>query len=471
MTQQLPILLIGAAVVISGCSLNPEYVRPAAPIPETFPTGPAYAPAHAQPDATAAGNLPWQAFFTDDKLRQVIAMALANNRDLRIAALNVERARAMYGIQRAERLPTINATGVANKQRVPADLSASGNRTTVEQYSVDFGLAAWELDFFGRIRSLSDAALAEYMATEQGRRSEQILLVSSTADSYITLAADCETLSIAQDTLKTRQEAYDLIKRRFDSGISPELDVHRAASQVESARRTTAYLTQQVAQDHNALNLLVGTTVPQELLPENLGGVPGFQEIVADIPSTVLLERPDVLAAEDRLKAANANIGAARAALFPRISLTAALGTASSDLSGLFKSGSGTWIYAPQVVLPIFDSRLRGAAKVSRIDRELAVAQYERAIQTSFSEVADALAVLGTVDRQIAAQESLVQSVSETYRLSNARYVGGIDDYLSVLEAQRSLFSAQQDLVSLRLGKRLNQIRLYAVLGGGWQDM
>jgi multidrug efflux system outer membrane protein len=458
-------LLFGMAIIPAGCTMMPEYTRPAAPVPTTFPSGPAYD--ESAPEAPAAQDLPWQEFITDERLRTVIATALENNRDLRLAALNVERARGLYGIQRAELLPIVDASGRMLRQRVPGDLSRDGKRSTAEQYTVDLGVIAWEIDFFGRIRSLEAAALQQYLATEEAQRATQLVLVSGLVNTYLTLAADRENLKLARTTLEAQQAMYDLVKRRFERGLVPELDVHRAMAQVETARGDSARYTQLVAQDQNALNLLVGSTVPDELLPVDLDGVKPPMDVAVGTPSEVLLGRPDIVEAEHQLMAANANIGAARAAFFPRISLTAAAGTTSADLSGLFQSGSGMWSYSPQIVLPIFDNRLRGAAQVSETDQKIAVARYEQAIQSAFREVADALAVRGTVNQQLSAAESLVRAVAETYRLSDARYTKGVDSYLSVLDAQRSLYGAQQQLVYLRLAKLANQVRLYTVLGGG----
>ncbi|HWQ92510.1 MAG TPA: efflux transporter outer membrane subunit [Clostridia bacterium] len=462
-------LLGGTAVVLAGCTMAPKYEQPAAPVPAQWPTGPAYG--ETATDGTNVASIPdlrWQEFFTDAGLQQAIGTALTNNRDLRTAALNVERARAVYGILRAELFPTVDVTGSGVRQRVPADLSSTGSRQTLEQYGVNLGVASWEIDFFGRIRSLKDRALQEYFATEHARRSAQILLISSVANAWLALAADRESLDLAKTTLQSQQDAYDLIKKRYDLGLIPELDLHRAQTQVDTARGDVARFSQVVAQDENALNLLLGTTQAGEALPGTLAEVHPPQPIEAGLSSEVLLRRPDVLRAENLLKAAYADIGAARAAFFPRISLTAAIGTASEDLSGLFKSGSGTWSYAPQIVMPIFDARTWSAHKASKVQREIAVSEYERSIQVAFREVADALAVRGTVDQQVSAQESLVNAVSATYRLAMSRYDKGIDSYLGVLDAQRSLYAAQQGLVSLRLAKLANQVQLYGVLGGGW---
>ncbi len=461
-------LLVGVmAVFLGGCTLTPKYTRPVAPAPDGWPSGPAYDNAQVSPGAPTAAALQWREFFTDERLRKIIGTALQNNRDLRIAALNVERARALYGIQRAELLPAVDATGSGGRKHVPADLSSGGKATTYGQYGVDFGIASWEIDFFGRIRSLKDRALEEYLGTAQARHGAQILLVSGVANSYLTLAADREILKLALSTLDTQRAAYDLIRKRYDAGLSPELDLRQAQTRVDAARGDVALYTRLAAQDENALNLLVGSPVPGELLPPDLNTVGPLKDISPGIPSEVLLSRPDILQAENQLRAANANIGAARAALFPRISLTAAAGTASAELSGLFRSGSGTWRYSSDIVLPIFDARAWGALEAIKVEREITLARYEKAIQAAFREVADALAVRGTVEGQLSAQQSLAEAVEVTYRLSNARYTRGIDSFLGVLDAQRSLYAAQQGLIAVRLTRFASQVRLYAVMGGG----
>jgi multidrug efflux system outer membrane protein len=462
-------LLAITAVLLTGCTLAPKYTRPEAPVPASWPSGPAYDNAQAAPGAQAAADLRWREFFTDERLRSIIEEALKNNRDLRMASLNVERARALYGIQRAELFPTVDAVGSGSKQHVPADLSSSGKAATTTQYDVNLGISSWEIDFFGRIRSLKDAALQEYLATEQARHGAQILLVSGVANAYLAFAADRENLRLAQSTLDTQKAAYDLIRRRFDVGLSPELDLRQAQTRVDSARVDFAVYSRLAAQDENALDLLVGSKVPAGMLPDNLILASPFREISPGISSEVLLHRPDILQAEDLLKAANANIGAARAALFPRISLTTAFGTASGELSGLFRSGSERWNFSPQVVAPIFDARAWSALEAVKVERKIALARYEKSIQTAFREVADALAVRGTLEDQLSAQQSLVEAASVTYRLSNARYMKGIDSFLGVLDAQRSLYAAQQGLIAVRLTRFANQVRLYAVMGGGSQ--
>ncbi len=463
-----PIILLGVSIcLLAGCTLAPRYTRPHAPVPETWPVGQAYGESAAADTAPAARALVWREFFADEDLRELIQIALNCNRDLRLAALNVERARAMYGIRRAEILPPVYAVGSGGRERLPADLSATGKTYIAEQYRATLGLSAWEIDFFGRIRSLKDQALEEFLATGQARDSAQIALISAVAQAYLTLAADREALKLTRSTLEAQQAAYDIIKKRCEVGLATELDLMRVTTQVETARRDNAIYQQQAAVDENALNLLLGGTAPAKLLPEDLSGVDAPREITCGVPSDVLLERPDIRQAEHRLKAAYANIGAARAAFFPRISLTTAIGTASSELSGLFEAGSRTWSFGPQIALPILDPRIWPAMKVSKVDREIALAGYEKAIQTAFREVSDALAAKGMLDEQLSAQRSLVEALRETYRLCDIRYTRGIDSYLSVLDAQRSLYAAEQGLVALRLAKLANQVRLYAVLGGG----
>ncbi|MEW5949741.1 MAG: efflux transporter outer membrane subunit [Thermodesulfobacteriota bacterium] len=462
------LLILAAFVCLGGCTLAPKYTRPEAPVSTEWPTGAAYQEIKAATGAPTALELGWQEFFTDPKLQKIIETALNNNRDLRLAALNVERVRGLYGIQQAELFPAVNAVGEGAKQRIYSDfVGPGGGAITTEQYSIDLGIAAWEIDFFGRIRSLKDQALEEYLATAEARRSAQIALVSEVARVYLTLAADLENLKLARSTLMNQQTAYDLIRRRYEVGLATELDLRQAQTQVDAARGDVARFTQMAAQDQNALNLLAGSPVPEALLPTDLADVNPPQEIFAGLSSEALLNRPDIIAAEHRLKGAYAFVGAARAAFFPRISLTTSAGTASGDLSGLFDSGSGTWNFAPRISIPIFDARTWAAYRVSKAEREIALVQYEKTIQTAFREVADALAVQGTVDEQVFAQQSMTNAVADTYRLSEKRYSKGIDSYLGVLDAQRSLYAAQQKLISLRLAKLANQVRLYAVLGGG----
>ena len=466
------IFIILAALSLAACTMAPKYTRPTAPVPQNWPTGAAYQETQPGESTPKVSELPWREFFTDERLQKIIETALNNNGDLRLAALNVERAAALYGIQRAELLPTIYGTISGSRTHEPISIFGSlagnhGGSVTIEQYDVNLGILSWEIDFFGRIRSLKDQALEEYLATDQVRRSAQTMLVSAVAVTYLTRGADQENLKLVSSTLETQETYYQLIQKRFKVGLVSELDLRRAQSQVETARGDVARYTQLVAIDENALNLLVGSPVPGDLLPADLRSVSPPKEISPGVSSEVLLNRPDILAAEHQLKAAYANIGAARAALFPRISLTAVAGTASSDLSGLFKTGSDAWSYSSQILMPIFDARIWPALRVTKVQKEIAVTQYLKAIQTAFREVADALAVRGTVNQQIAAQQSLLDAVAETYRLSEARYSKGIDSYLGVLDAQRSLYGAQQGLIYLHLARLVNRVTLYKVLDSG----
>ena len=456
-----------AFLALSGCSMAPEYTRPKAPVPSEWPSGPAYKAGSADTDERGAADITWQEFFIDKQLQTLIALALENNRDLRIAALNIERTRALYRIQRAELLPTVNAGAAFTKERVPGILSGKGQPSTTELYNVNLGISSWELDLFGRIRSLKDAALQEYLATEQARRSAQISLVAEVANTYLTLAADRELLKLAQETLRAQEATYNLIRRRYEVGASSELDLRQAQTRVDAARVDISRYTAIVAGDENALTLLVGSKVPDGLLQTELNTVTLLRDISPGLPADALLRRPDILQAENLLRAAHANIGAARAAFFPRITLTTSIGTTSDQLSGLFKSGSDTWTFIPQAVMPIFDARTWSAYDVAKTDREISLAQYEKAIQAAFREVADALAQRGTLGDQMAAQQSLAEATAESYRLSDLRYKKGIDSYLSVLDAQRSLYSAQQGLISVRLSRLTNLVTLYKVLGGG----
>lgn len=459
-------LCFGIVLLSASCTLAPRYTRPEAPIPRDWPSGAGREEISDQLGERQAADLAWRNFFSDERLQHVIALALNHNRDVKIAALAVDRAYALYGIQRAEILPTANVSASGSKRRNSADLLRPGEPRTTEQYAIDFGIASWELDFFGRIRNLKDAALEQYFATEEGYRGARLSLISAVATAYLSFAANKEMRNLARSTLNTQQEAYDIIRRRYEVGLASEIDLRRAQTQVDNARGEAARYERMVAQGKNALTLLVGAEIPEHLFPEETGTVRISREISVGMPSEVLLKRPDIMAAEHVLKAAYANIGAARAAFFPRISLTGILGTASDELSGLFGAGSDTWSFSPKAVMPIFDARTWSAYSASKIEREMALAQYERAIQSAFREVADALAERGTIDREFASQESLVQALTETYRLAQIRYGKGIDSYLSVLDAQRSLYGAQQGLVALRLARLVNQVTLFKVLGG-----
>jgi multidrug efflux system outer membrane protein len=437
------------------------------PVPNAWP---ASAAAQAGgPDASDAASMKWREFFTDRGLQAVIELALDNNRDLRVAALNVEKVQAMYRIQRAQQYPGVNVSATRDFYRVPGKMSPTGEAQTVEQH-VNLGSVSWELDFFGRVRSLKSQALEQYFATEQARSASQISLVAAVANSYLALAADRDNLRLAKETFDTQQASYELIRHTREAGLASDLDLRQAESQVEAARVDIARYTGQVGLGENALNLLAGTTVPADLLPSELGSDGALKDVSAGLPSEVLLRRPDIVMAEHQLKAAYANIGVARAAFFPRISLTAGLGFMSGDLTDLYKFGARTWNFAPQLALPIFDAGARKANfKAAQVDRDAAVATYEKAIQSAFREVSDSLSLRVRLMEQQKAQQALVGSLEETYRLSDARYKSGMDSYLSVLVAQRSLYGAQQGLVGLRQARLSNLVTLYKVLGGGAQ--
>nr|WP_307729767.1 efflux transporter outer membrane subunit [Massilia sp. YIM B04103] len=470
MMMKKTMMTLAALALLSGCSLAPVYQRPAAPVTQAWPQGDAYKPA-ANSESRAAANIEWREFFADDKLRQVIELALKNNRDLRVSTLNIEKARAQYGIERSALLPKVSAAGGQNATRTANNMTPGGEGAIQRQYSGGLALAAYELDFFGKLRNLSESAQQQYLGTVEARRAQQITLVSEVANAWLTLAADREHLRLAQDTLKNQQISYELSKRRFEAGATSGLDMYEAQTSVEAARNDMALYTAQVAAGENALALLVGTSLPADLQPSGaLDAVTRLAELPEGLPSDVLQRRPDVLEAERSLQAANANIGVARAAFFPSISLTASAGSASSALSGLFKAGSGTWSFMPQLNLPIFDGGAnRARLDIAKADRDIAVARYEKSIQSAFREVADALAQRGTLDERLTSQTALAQASEKSYRIHEARYRKGTDSYLNALVSQRALYTAQQGLINARLAKASNQVTLYKVLGGGWQ--
>ncbi len=458
-----PWTALAGALALAGCSMIPEYQAPVSPVPETFPTN--GAPAAATP---AAATLDWRDFLVDEKLRAVVEQALAGNRDLRLATLAVDRAAALSRVQRAELTPGFGLQGSASRTRVPEKVTDSGEAEIRAQYAVDFGFLSWEIDLFGRLRALSTSAFEQYLATEEGARAARAALVAATASSYLQLAADAESLRLAEATLESQRAALDLVRATRDAGIGSDLEVKQAESQVEAARVSHAQTEGALAVDRHALELLLGGPLAPELEPEGFETIAATAEVAAGIPSEVLLGRPDILAAEHRLRAADANIGAARAAFFPRISLTAGLGTLSPELTSLFASGTRSWSFAPLVQMPVYaGGGPRARLKATKIEREMAVAEYEKAIQTGFAEVADALALGDTLAAQRDAEDALVRALEETLRLAELRYQSGLDAYLGVLVAQESLYRAQQASVALRFAERVNRIQLYKALGGG----
>jgi outer membrane protein, multidrug efflux system len=456
-----------AAFVLGGCSLIPDYQQPAAPIAAQYPQGPAYSPAQAANQAAAEQG--WKQFFRDPALQQLIQTALENNRDLRVAALNIDAFAAQYRISRADLFPAVSATGTGSRQRVPARASQTGEAGIVSSYSATVGVSAYELDLFGRVRSLNEQALQSYFATEEARRSTQISLVASVANAYLTWQADKEQLKLSQDTLATFEESYRLTSRSNEVGVASALDLSQSRTAVETARVQQAKFTRLVAQDENSLALLLGTGVPANLAAGQPLSDDLLSEVPAGLPSDLLQRRPDILEAEHKLKAANANIGAARAAFFPSISLTANAGTLSPDLSGLFKGGSGTWLFQPQINLPIFNAgALSASLDYSKIQKDITIAQYEKSIQTAFQEVSDGLAARLTFNEQLQAQRDLVAANQNYYSLAERRYRIGVDSNLTFLDAQRQLFSAQQSLITDRLSQLVSEVNLYKALGGGW---
>jgi multidrug efflux system outer membrane protein len=415
----------------------------------------------------------WRSYFPDGQLQQLIAAALENNRDLRIAALRIEEARGAYRIQRADRLPTLNANLSESRGRTPGFATSSGQPQTSERFDAGLAIPAFELDFFGRVKSLSDAALANYLATDEARQAAQISLVAEVAKAYYTELAFAEQQVLAESTYDARKRTFDLTKQRVEGGASSRLELRSNEQQMETARAAALALARQRAQASNALTLLVGQARPSGtavggLRPTEDQQADAMSALTAGLPSDLLANRPDIRAAELRLKAANANIGAARAAFFPRITLTTSAGSASRDFSGLFDGGSGTWSFAPQLVLPIFDTgRNLANLDVSHARKNIAVADYEKTIQSAFREVADALAARTYLGEQVAAQRAVQEAQAERLRLLQLRFENGIASSLDVLDAQRELFTAQQALVQAQLLRRTSAIDLYRALGGG----
>jgi multidrug efflux system outer membrane protein len=462
-------LAITASLLLTGCAgLEPTYRRPAPPIPATWPTGPAY---RAPTDSPIED---WRQVFTDPKLRAVIEQALANNRDLRVAIAQIQASRAEYHVQRADLLPTVDASAGASRSRSYTGLPASlgGAYSTATTYSASVGTTAYELDLFGRVRSLTKSALETYLATDEARRSTRISLVAEVATDYLAFAADASLLHVSKTTVASAQANLDLARRRLSGGVASQLDVSNAETILDQAQDDVARYTTQVAQDKNALDLVVGAPVAAENLPSGVDDpATRLGEPPEALNSQVLLQRPDVLEAEHTLRGANASIGAARAAFFPSISLTGSGGAESASLSKLFAGGAGVWSFAPTITLPIF----AGGANMGRLDYAKAedridVAQYEKAIQTAFREVADALAQRGTITERLRAQSAQVAAAAKSLGLAEALYARGSDSYLDVLTAQRTLYSAQQSLIAVQLLNATNVVTLYKVMGGGMND-
>ncbi len=449
-----------ATLLLSGCQIMPNFQSPRAPIPEKFATPISEAP--------AAVDIGWREFFQNHELQQVIEQALANNRDLKATALRIEEARALYGIQRADQLPTVNAT--AGGTRTRALLGA--NRVEYTSYQVGLGMTAFELDFFGRVKNLSEAALSQFFATEQAQRAAQIALVGEVAKVWLNERALAEQLQIAERTLKARQASADLVQQRFDAGISNALEIRQTETLVQSASAAVLALRRQHAQSTNALALLVGSSSKLAEQRALLSEQSITADISAGLPSDLLAQRPDIRSAEQVLRANQANIAAARAAFFPRISLTAGVGLASSSLNNLFDSGSGVWNFTPSLSLPIFDSgRNQANLDLATVRTNIAITNYEKTIQVAFREVADALDARATLASEIGAQQAMRDAQAARLELAQIRYKNGVANYLEVLDAERELYSAEQTLLSTRLLRLTNAVDLYRSLGGGLNEV
>jgi outer membrane protein, multidrug efflux system len=474
MMQKHALTALAVALFASGCTMAPHYQRPEAPVSGAFPSDGVYA---TQPGATgarsangqAATEIGWRNFFTDPRLQRLIEIALKNNRDLRVSVLNIEAARAQYQITRAGLFPAIDATGTGNRQRLPNALTSVPGQNITTTYNVGLS-ASWELDLFGRIQSLKDQALAQYLSTSYARQASEISLVAQIADQYLTVLSNDDLLAVTEGTLKTAQESYRLTKLQFDNGTGSELDLRQAQTVVEQALSNQQAQARARAQTVNMLVQLVGEPLPDDLpagLPLNAQNL--LTDVPAGLPSELLTRRPDIMQAEQALRAANANIGAARAAFFPRITLTTEVGSVSDTFASLFAGGTGVWSFAPRLTLPIFaGGRNRANLDVAEARRHIAVAEYEKAIQVAFREVSDGFAARGQIDAQLAAQQAAYDADRERLRLAERRYGGGVASYLELLDAQRGTFESGQELIRLKQLRCANAIALYRALGGGW---
>ncbi|WP_092796484.1 MULTISPECIES: efflux transporter outer membrane subunit [unclassified Janthinobacterium] len=468
MTMAVPVLsprarmaALAAGMLLAGCaSMAPPYAPPPLPVAAQYP--------ESDRAGAPAPDIAWQAYFADARLQAMIAQALASNRDIRIAALRVEEARAAYGIQRAEQFPTVALGAEGSRTRVPGDLSLTGRPMTGAQYQVGLNVSAWELDFWGRVRSLKDSALQTLLASDEARRAVGVALVAQVANGYLGLRELDERVALARATVDSRAESLRIFTRRFEVGSISKLDLTQVETLLSQALSLSAQLEQARAVQAHALAQLVGG--PVDLAPDTrrFDDASVLQPLHAGLPSALLVQRPDLVAAEHQLRAAQANIGAARAAFFPTISLTAAYGTASAELSGLFDSGSGAWNFAPRLVLPIFDAgRIRANLDLAEVRRDVAVATYEKSVQGAFREVADALSNRRWLALQVDIGKTTLAAQSERARLAKLRYDNGAAPYLEVLDAQRDLLTVEQQLVQTRRALLSSQVSLYAALGGG----
>ena len=455
-------------LLLGGCTLAPRYQRPDLPVARILPDTQQGNASAATKETVIDAELGWRDFFIDPQLQQLIQTALANNRDLRTSALNIESYQAQYRIQRSALFPSINGEGGGSKQRT----LNGDNYVTAETYSASVGVTAYELDLFGRVKSLKDKALEQYLGMEETYRSNRISLVAEVTTAYLSWLADRELLIVTKDTKKIEEESFHLIEQRTREGLATQLDLAQARTSLETAKANLAKYNRQVAQDLNNLTLLLGTSLPASLAEKNsMGEQMALSAVPPQLSSQVLLQRPDIMAAEHQLKGAHAQIGAARAAFFPSIRLTANAGKISGDLSDLFDGNSGSWLFSPSVNLPIFTAgRLEAELDVAKIGKDISVAQYEKAIQTAFREVADALVASEAYREQLVAQKANLMANQEYYVLAKDRYLQGVDSFLTLLDAQRSLYSARQNYLNLQLAQQVNQVAVYKVLGGGWKE-
>jgi outer membrane protein, multidrug efflux system len=478
-----------AAAALSACTLMPHYQRPQSPVPDRWPADAGDAAAAASGASVFADQIGWRDFFTDPRLQRLVEIALENNRNLRIAVLNVSASEAQFRIQRGNLFPAISASGSGLAERLPAngalplggvggsggsntEVPSGGAATTFHYYTAGIGFTNYELDLFGRERSLTTQAFEQYLAQSEARRSTQISLVAEVATDYFAVLADDELVKVTQETLQNEIESYDLTMAMYQRDTATLLSLRQAESVVDAARASLAQYERQLAQDTHALTLVLGQELPADLPPAKDMNAEGLlAQVPEGLPSNLLTHRPDIGAAEHTLQAANANIGAARAAFFPSIQLTASGGTASNRLKDLFGTGTGTWSFAPTITLPIFTGgQNRANLDLAHIEKNVAVAQYELAIQTAFREVSDALSARGAYVDQRRAQEAMAAADADAYRLAQIRFRSGVDNYLATLDAQRSLYAAQQALVTVRQAELANQVTLYKALGGGWQE-
>jgi multidrug efflux system outer membrane protein len=454
-----------ALLVLSACQLAPEQQAIELPVPQNYALA-------SEGSGVKAPELHWQKFFSNPKLQQLIDLSLANNKDLQIAALNVQRVRSLYQIEDSALYPSLDLNASGTRQRLPADLTGTGTAQINQQYSATVGITSYELDFWGKVRNQSEQALQQLYSTEQAQLSSQISLVAELANAWLTYAADQQLLELATHTLHSQQKTLELTEQSYHLGAASALTLQQVKSTVATAKVDIARYQRLLQRDKNALDLLTGTQVSEQLLPDRpLSKLLQLPELPAGLPSDLLQQRPDLKAAEHDLLAANANIGIAKAAFFPSISLTANAGSASAELDNLFKGGSGSWSFIPSVNLPIFNmGRTQANLEVAEAQQQLALVTYQQKIQQAFREVSDGLADREGYAAQLQAQQDLANSNQQSFILSEARFKQGADSYLQVLDAQRSWYSAQQQLISGQQALLASQISLYKVLGGGWQN-